>query len=153
MRPISSAEALSIHGPDVREKFALMGRALQEKFLGAMAVSGADYVTAQRWRRQMAEATDVAIRGCDAVLMPCVLTRVPRWDEGEARFQQFMMASATCVLNVSGHPAASVCAGFDSAGLPLSLQVVAPHLKEATLLRVAHALEQATGHWRRLPAG
>jgi Asp-tRNA(Asn)/Glu-tRNA(Gln) amidotransferase A subunit family amidase len=78
---------------------------------------------------------------------------VPRWDEGEARFQQFMMASATCVLNVSGHPAASVCAGFDSAGLPLSLQVVAPHLQEATLLRVAHALEQATGHWRRLPVG
>jgi aspartyl-tRNA(Asn)/glutamyl-tRNA(Gln) amidotransferase subunit A len=153
MRPISSAEALSIHGPDVRKKFALMGRALQEKFLGAMAVSGADYVTAQRWRRQMAEATDAAIRGCDAVLMPCVLTRVPRWDEGEARFQQFMMASATCVLNVSGHPAASVCAGFDSAGLPLSLQIVAPHLREATLLRVAHALEQATGHWRRLPAG
>jgi aspartyl-tRNA(Asn)/glutamyl-tRNA(Gln) amidotransferase subunit A len=30
MRPISSTEALSIHGPDVREKFALMGRALQE---------------------------------------------------------------------------------------------------------------------------
>ena len=153
MRPISSAEALSIHGPDVRGKFALMGRALQEKFLGAMAVSGADYVTAQRWRRQMADATDAAIRDCDAVLMPCVLTRVPRWDEGEARFQQFMMASATCVLNVSGHPAASVCAGFDSAGLPLSLQIVAPHLREAMLLRVAHALEQATGHARRLPAG
>jgi aspartyl-tRNA(Asn)/glutamyl-tRNA(Gln) amidotransferase subunit A len=152
MRPISSAEALSIHGPDVREKFALMGRALQEKFLGAMAVSGAEYVTAQRWRRQMAEATDAAIRPCDAVLMPCVMTRVPRWTEGEARFQEFMMASATCVLNVSGHPAASVSAGFDSAGLPLSLQIVAPYQREAMLLRVAHALEHATGHARRLPA-
>ena len=85
--------------------------------------------------------------------MPCVLTRVPRWVQGEARFQEFMMASATSVLNVSGHPAASVCAGVDSAGLPLSLQIVAPHLGEAMLLRVAHALEQAAGHWRRLPAG
>ncbi len=151
MRPISSAEALSIHGPDVRAKFPLMGRALQEKFLGAMGVSGADYVTAQRWRRQMAAATDAAIRPCDAVLMPCVLTRVPAWSEGEARFQEFMMASATCVLNVSGHPAASICAGFDAAGLPLSLQLVAPHCEEATLLRVAHAFEDATGHWRRLP--
>jgi aspartyl-tRNA(Asn)/glutamyl-tRNA(Gln) amidotransferase subunit A len=153
MRPISSAEALSIHGPDIRERFALMGRALQGKFLGAMAISGADYVTAQRWRRQMAEATDAAIRPCDAVLMPCVLTRVPRFAEGEARFQEFMMASATCVLNVSGHPAASICAGFDSAGLPLSLQLVARHAEEAMLLRVAHAFEEATGHWRRLPVG
>lgn len=153
MRPISSAEALSIHGPDVRERFPLMGKALQSKFLGAMAVSGAEYVTAQRWRRQMAEATDAAIRGCDAVLMPCVLTRVPRWEEGETRFQEFMMLSATAVLNVSGHPAASVCTGFDSAGLPLSAQIVAPYFAEPMLLRVAHTLELATGHWRRLPAG
>jgi Asp-tRNA(Asn)/Glu-tRNA(Gln) amidotransferase A subunit family amidase len=85
--------------------------------------------------------------------MPCVLTRVPRWSDGEVRFQEFMMASATCVLNVSGHPAASICAGFDSAGLPLSLQLVARHADEATLLRVAHAFEEATGHWRRLPVG
>ncbi len=153
MRPISSAEALSIHGPDVRTKFPLMGKALQDKFLAAMAISGADYVTAQRWRREMAAATDAVIRSCDAVVMPCVMTRVPRWEEGEARFQEFMMASATAVLNVSGHPAASVCAGFDSAGLPLSVQIVAPYLAEPMLLRVAHALEEATGHWRRLPAG
>ena len=153
MRPISAAEALSIHGPDIRAKWPLMGKALQGKFLSAMAVSGADYVTAQRWRRQMADATDAAIRGCDAVLMPCVMTKVPSWAEGEARFQEFMMASATCVLNVSGHPAASVCAGFDSAGLPLSLQIVARHADEATLLRVAHAFEEATDYWRRLPVG
>ncbi|WP_187829890.1 amidase [Siccirubricoccus phaeus] len=151
MRPISSAEALSIHGPDVRERFALMGSALQGKFLGAMAVTGAEYVTAQRWRRQMAEAMDAVVRPCDAVLMPCVMTRVPRWAEGEARFREFMMASATCVLNVSGHPASSICAGFDSAGLPLSLQLVSRHLEEATLLRVAHAFEEATGFWRKLP--
>lgn len=153
MRPISSAEALSIHGPDIRAHWPLMGRALQGKFLGAMAISGAEYVTAQRWRRQLAEATDAAIRPCDAVLMPCTMTRVPAWAEGEARFQEYMMASAACVLNVSGHPAASVCAGFDPAGLPLSLQIVARHADEATLLRVAHAFEEATGHWRRLPIG
>lgn len=153
MRPISSAEALSIHGPEIRAKWPLMGRALQGKFLGAMAVSGADYVTAQRWRRQLAGATDAAIRGCDAVLMACTMTKVPAWAEGEARFQEYMMASATCVLNVSGHPAASVCAGVDSAGLPLSLQIVANPLDEAMLLRVAHAFEEATGHWRRLPMG
>jgi aspartyl-tRNA(Asn)/glutamyl-tRNA(Gln) amidotransferase subunit A len=153
MRPISSAEALSIHGPDIRARWPLMGRALQGKFLAAMAVSGAEYVTAQRWRRQMAEAATEAWAGCDAVLMPCTLTRVPRWDEGEAAFQRYMMASATSVLNVTGHPAASIAAGFDARGLPLALQLVARHGAEAMLLRVAHAFEEATGHWRRLPAG
>ncbi len=47
------------------------------------------------------------------------------------------------VWNHLGNPAAAVPAGFDSHGLPLSVQLVAPPGAEATLLSLAHELEGA----------
>jgi aspartyl-tRNA(Asn)/glutamyl-tRNA(Gln) amidotransferase subunit A len=44
----------------------------------------------------------------------------------------------------------SVPCGFDAAGLPIGLQLMGPHLGEETVLRAAHAYEQATAwhtHW------
>jgi amidase len=46
-------------------------------------------------------------------------------------------------FNVTGQPAASVPAGFDAAGLPLAVQLVARPGDEATLLSLATQLESA----------
>jgi aspartyl-tRNA(Asn)/glutamyl-tRNA(Gln) amidotransferase subunit A len=45
-----------------------------------------------------------------------------------------------------------VCNGFDSAGLPLSLQIVGRSFDEATVLRIGHAYERATPWRERRPA-
>jgi len=37
-----------------------------------------------------------------------------------------------------------VCCGYTEAGLPLSFQIVGKRFKDATVLRAAHAYEQAT---------
>ena len=55
-----------------------------------------------------------------------------------ARFSEI-----TAVFNVSGNPAASVPAGFDSNGLPVGVQLVANHCEEALLLQIARQLEIA----------
>jgi amidase len=47
------------------------------------------------------------------------------------------------VFNATGQPAASIPAGFDAAGLPLSVQLVARPHDEATLLSLATQLEEA----------
>ena len=47
------------------------------------------------------------------------------------------------VFNATGQPAASVPAGFDAAGLPLAVQLVARPGDEATLLSLAAQIEQA----------
>jgi len=50
---------------------------------------------------------------------------------------------------MAGVPAISLPCGFSN-GLPLGLQLMAPAFGEETLLRVAHAYEQATDwHIRR----
>jgi aspartyl-tRNA(Asn)/glutamyl-tRNA(Gln) amidotransferase subunit A len=41
----------------------------------------------------------------------------------------------------------SVCCGYTEAGLPRSFQIVGKRFEDATVLRAAHAYEQATP-WR-----
>ena len=55
-------------------------------------------------------------------------------------------------VTVTGCPAISVPAGFTEDGLPVGIQIVAPHNAERRLLEVAHAFEQLTGHADRHPA-
>src|SRR3972149_5634858 len=54
-------------------------------------------------------------------------------------------------FNATGHPALSVCCGFDSEGLPAGLQIVGGLWDEATVLHVGYAYEQATDSHHRLP--
>jgi len=48
----------------------------------------------------------------------------------------------TYPFNLSGHPAASVRAGFTDSGLPCGLQIVAPRHREDLVLQAAYAYEQ-----------
>jgi amidase len=49
------------------------------------------------------------------------------------------------------NPAMSLPAGFTSGGLPVGLQLVGRHRDEWSVLRMAHAFEQATQHAKRRP--
>lgn len=51
-------------------------------------------------------------------------------------------------LNFSGHPSITLPCGQSPEGLPLGLQLLGRHFEEATLIRVAHAYEQATS-WHK----
>ena len=48
-------------------------------------------------------------------------------------------------ITVTSHPAVAVPAGFTAGGLPVGLQLVGRPRGEAELLRLARALESATG--------
>ena len=49
------------------------------------------------------------------------------------------------------NPAISVPAGFSPGGLPVGLQIVGRHRADWSVLQLAHAFEQATGHGARRP--
>jgi aspartyl-tRNA(Asn)/glutamyl-tRNA(Gln) amidotransferase subunit A len=53
--------------------------------------------------------------------------------------------------SLSGTPAIAVPCGFTAAGLPLSVQLIGRPFDEPTVLRAAHAYEQATEWHRRRP--
>ena len=49
----------------------------------------------------------------------------------------------TCMANLAGVPGVSVPCGLSSTGLPVGIQLMGRHWGEATILRLAHAYEQA----------
>jgi len=55
-------------------------------------------------------------------------------------------------VTMMSNPAISVPAGFSATGLPVGLQVVGRHRDDWSVLQLAHAFEQATGHGRRKPS-
>jgi amidase len=54
-------------------------------------------------------------------------------------------------VSFMANPAISVPAGFTPSGLPVGIQIVGRHRDDWGVLQVAHAFEQATGHWKRRP--
>jgi len=57
----------------------------------------------------------------------------------------------TISVNLAGLPGISIPCGFTKAGLPIGLQLIGKPFDEATILKVAHAYEQATDWHRRKP--
>ena len=57
----------------------------------------------------------------------------------------------TAPANLVGIPAIAVPSGFSREGLPLSLQIMAPHFRERALFRAAGAFERETHYWRKAP--
>ena len=55
-------------------------------------------------------------------------------------------------ISVTGLPAISVPGGFTPDGLPVGLQIVGPPNQDLAVLKMAHAFEQVTGHYRVRPA-
>ncbi|MDQ8726643.1 amidase [Bradyrhizobium sp. LHD-71] len=143
---INWAESFSIHEKDFLERSALMGQALREKMMSGFTTRAADYLAATRLRRTLIASTDAVVRSCDALLIAGAFHVAPRFEDEET-ISPFTADTATTVFNVTGHPALSICTGYDDTGLPLNAQIVGRFFDEPMVLRVAQAYESAT-RWR-----
>ena len=83
----------------------------------------------------------------DLVMTAAAPSEAPPIDE-VPKFTIMAAPSLTMPFNVTGSPAMSVCCGYTGTGLPLSFQIVGKRFADATVLRAAHAYEQATP-WRK----
>ncbi len=148
---IAESELFAIHAAVLRERPGDFGDDFLGRVLGAVLISGADYMAAQRERRAMlAEFADVFARS-DALVTPTA--PAPAAPLGAWRTELFWSkASFTTPFNVSGGPALAQCMGFGAAGLPLSLQIAGRPFDDATVLRIADAYERATAWRARRPA-
>jgi aspartyl-tRNA(Asn)/glutamyl-tRNA(Gln) amidotransferase subunit A len=57
----------------------------------------------------------------------------------------------TLPANLAGVPGISFPVGFDQGGMPIGMQLNAPHLDEASLFRAAHAYQQETNWHKETP--
>ena len=113
-----------------------------------LLVSAAYYHSAQRGREQVRDNLLKALRTkCDVLLLPTVGFTVPPIVDESAGLSELAgdFTLYTALFNLTGFPALTVPAGFDSDGLPVGLQIAGKPFDESTMLQVAWAYEQAAG--------
>ena len=125
--------------------------------LGTFALSAgyydAYYLRALRIREQVRAEFDRAFANVNLIASPTA--PMPAFKLGEKLddpLQMYLVDAFTVPVSLAGLPGISVPGGFSPEGLPLGLQLVAPHFQEAALLQAAGAFESATEHHLRRPA-
>jgi aspartyl-tRNA(Asn)/glutamyl-tRNA(Gln) amidotransferase subunit A len=121
--------------------------------LGAYALSSgyydAYYLKAQQVRTLIRREFSEVFQRVDALVTPTSPVVAFRLGERTADpVQMYLIDVCTLPVNIAGLPGISVPCGF-SEDLPVGMQLIGPHLSEQTLLRVAHAYEQAHD-WHRM---
>jgi aspartyl-tRNA(Asn)/glutamyl-tRNA(Gln) amidotransferase subunit A len=143
---IMLSEAYAIHEATLRERFGDYGELFRDRMALATLITGGDYVQAVRRRRELIAEFATAMADLDLVITAAAPSEAPAID-AVGKFATFERPMLTMPFNVTGTPAMSVCCGYSAAGLPLAFQLAGKPFDEATVLRAAHAYEQATP-WR-----
>jgi aspartyl-tRNA(Asn)/glutamyl-tRNA(Gln) amidotransferase subunit A len=122
------------------------------------AVSAVEYLQALEQRTKVTrEFIATIFAEADVLVTPTIPEPAPTYATAKAGSVADVIARMiaftrfTRVFNTVGLPALSLPCGFTAAGLPVALQIVGRPFDEATVLRVAHAYEQATEWHRRRP--
>jgi aspartyl-tRNA(Asn)/glutamyl-tRNA(Gln) amidotransferase subunit A len=148
---ILAADAFAVHEPWLRTRFRDYGEYLRERLALAGTISAADYLQAQRRRRELCDAVAKVMQGCDLLLTAAQTSEAPLITV-PGKWTSFEVANFTIPFNLTGQPALTVCAGFGEGGLPVGAQLIGRPFEDATVLRAGHAYEQATTWRARRPA-
>ncbi len=131
-------------GPEVTRRILLGTYALSAGYYDAF------YGQAQKVRTLVIEDFRRAYAECDVMVTPTSpTTAFLVGEKADDPLAMYLSDICTIPSNLSGDPAISVPSGLDSLGLPIGFQVLAPALGEATMFRVARAVEQSSGFTAR----
>jgi aspartyl-tRNA(Asn)/glutamyl-tRNA(Gln) amidotransferase subunit A len=116
--------------------------------LGTYALSAgyydAYYLKAQKVRTLLTRDFDEAFRKVDAIVTPTSPTAAFRLGEkSNDPLAMYLADIYTVTADLAGIPGISVPCGETKEKLPIGLQILGKHFDESTILRVAHAYEQA----------
>ena len=152
-----SVEPALDHRERVRNQLEVYGHDARILLLAGSVMPASAYLKAQKLRTMIRQEFDEKMQRFDVLALPTSgKTAQPIQDdftftskESTARLPYLM----TRIFNLASATAVSVPCGFSSDGLPVGLQVAARPGDEATVLKVAHAYEQATPWHTRMPPG
>ncbi|NWW78983.1 FAAH hydrolase, partial [Climacteris rufus] len=134
--------------PDFNKHFHDMNLETRANLALASQFTAVDYITANRQRTRSMRFLREIFSTVNCILTPAVPSTAPRIYESDlltgnsnmaftARSMRFMQLG-----NFTGIPGLVVPIGYSTAGLPISLQVMAKWWDEAVLLRIGLKLEQ-----------
>ena len=153
---IMKTEAYAFHRVYLAKSADLYQPETLNRIRAGAGISGAEYIDA---RRQLDKSRRSISKIFDAVdLLLTATTPVPPLkisellaDPDHLRAKEVLSSPNTRPFNLLGLPTVSIPCGFTSNGLPIGMKIIGPPIGEATVLRLAHAYEQATDWHNRRP--
>ena len=157
---VCDSEGAAGHQRWLRERPGDYDQGTRRRLYTASLLPAALYHQAARARARIRGEMLDALGRHDLLLSPTIASPAPPIAREEepvtskevAARRFFGHRSHTTPVSLSGVPAVTVPCGFSASGLPLALQLAARPFEEATMLRAAHAYEQATDWTARRPA-
>ncbi|WP_019415448.1 amidase [Paenisporosarcina sp. TG20] len=100
-----------------------------------------DYINSLEHLNWYKESVSDLFNQVDLIMTPTVAFEAPAEDPviGSEELDEMMY---TGPFNISGHPAVTLNMGYTENGLPVGIQLVAPHFQDMELLQAAYQLEQ-----------
>ncbi len=141
----SFGELLAAHPDDIKASLA-------DNIRAGEGLTGADVARAYRQRSALSDTMRRFFHDHDLLVLPT--SQVPPFPadqeypteiDGEPMTTYLDWMRSAYLITVTGCPAISVPAGHTPDGLPIGVQLVAPHGQDRRLLEIAAAFEQARG--------
>jgi aspartyl-tRNA(Asn)/glutamyl-tRNA(Gln) amidotransferase subunit A len=126
-------------GPEVKRRIMLGTYALSAGYYDAY------YGKAQAVRTLVCRDFQAAFQEVDVIVTPATPTPAFKLGEkSEDPLQMYLSDIFTISVNLAGLPAIALPCGLSKGGLPIGMQLIGRAFEEETVLRAAHAYEQAT---------
>ncbi len=155
--PMCAVETAYAHRLTYPERKAEYGPALAQLIEEGLETPGTAIAEATTRRLDFKGALRAMFRDCDMILVPAMPVKVPTLaamaDYGAEPQRLLDILRFTAPFDFSGSPALTFPAGFDTAGLPVAMQLVGPHLSEAALFRAGDAFQRVSDFHARRPPG
>jgi aspartyl-tRNA(Asn)/glutamyl-tRNA(Gln) amidotransferase subunit A len=148
---ILTSEAYAVHEPWMKTRFNDYGELLRDRLALGALISGPQYFQAVRRRRLFCLEVAEAMKDLDILITAAAPAEAPKIDE-IPKWMMLEKPNFTMPFNVTGQPAMSVCTGYGTGGLPISMQIIGKPFDEATVFRAGHAYETAMAWRAKRPA-
>ena len=156
---LADADGAGVHHRWLRTRAADYDQGTRRRLLTASLIPSAVQQRAARARALLRSEMLGLLAQNDVLLCPTAHQAAPPiaaaraaiTTRHEAAGRFFTRRSYVTPAALAGTPAIAVPCGFTRSGLPISVQLIARRFDEATLLRAAHAYEQAPDGSRRPP--
>jgi aspartyl/glutamyl-tRNA(Asn/Gln) amidotransferase, A subunit len=136
-----------LFGPEVKRRIMLGTYALSAGYYDAY------YGQAQKVRTLIKRDFDEAYKSVDVIACPVApTTAFKQGQHTDDPLAMYLEDVFTLPINLGGVPGLAFTVGFDSAHLPIGMQLLGPHFKEDVLFKTAHAYQQVTDWHKQTPA-
>ena len=150
-----SVETAAAHRETYPARKAEYGPDLAQLIEQGLATSGVEIADINLERIKFERRLADLFKQVDVLLIPTMPVPIPSLklmaSYGEDPNVLLNILRFTAPFNFSGSPTITLPNGLDAAAMPLSMQVVGPHLSEDVLVRVAQAFQYVTDWHKRRP--